>query len=38
MGHDCCTMPPVIAQDLFHNELTEAAAQEFERAAKGERK
>ena len=25
-----------IAQDLFHNELTEAAAQEFESAAKGE--
>ena len=38
IGHDCFTIAPAIAQDLFHNELTEAAAQEFERAAKGERK
>ena len=37
IGHDCFTIAPAIAQDLFHNELTEAAAQEFERAAKGER-
>ena len=36
IGHDCFTIAPAIAQDLFHNELTEAAAQEFERAAKGE--
>jgi transaldolase len=37
IGHDCFTIAPTIAQDLFHNELTEAAAEEFERAAKGER-
>ena len=37
IGHDCFTIAPAIAQDLFHNALTEAAAQEFERAAKGER-
>ena len=37
IGHDHFTIAPAIAQDLFHNELTEAAAQEFERAAKGER-
>ena len=36
IGHDCFTIAPAIAQDLFHNALTEAAAQEFERAAKGE--
>jgi len=36
IGHDCFTIAPAIAQDLFQNELTEAAAQEFERAAKGE--
>ena len=36
IGHDCFTIAPAIAQDLFHNELTEAAAQEFESAAKGE--
>lgn len=37
IGHDRFTIAPAIAQDLFHNALTEAAAQEFERAAKGER-
>jgi len=37
IGHDCFTIAPAIAQDLFHNALTEAAAQEFESAAKGER-
>jgi len=37
IGHDCFTIAPTIAQDLFQNELTEAAAEEFERAAKGER-
>ena len=36
IGHECFTIAPAIAQDLFHNALTEAAAQEFERAAKGE--
>jgi len=37
IGHDCFTIAPASAQDLFQNELTEAAAQEFESAAKGER-
>jgi transaldolase len=36
IGHDCFTIAPAVAQDLFQNELTEAAAEEFERAAKGE--
>jgi len=36
IGHDCFTIAPAIAQDLFHNELTEKAALDFDRAAKGE--
>jgi transaldolase len=38
IGHDCFTIAPTIAQDLFQNKLTETAASEFEHAAKGELK
>ena len=36
IGHDCFTIAPNIALDLFQNTLTEKAADDFERAAKGE--
>ena len=38
MGHDCFTISPDVARDLFNNKLTDGAAIAFEEAAKGDKK
>ena len=34
IGHDCFTISPEVARDLFDSKLTDAAAIDFEKAAK----
>jgi len=38
MGHDCFTISPEVAKDLFDSKLTDAAVIAFEEAAKGDEK
>ena len=36
MGHDCFTISPLVARDLFQNDLTDVAVANFEKSAAGE--
>jgi transaldolase len=38
IGHDCFTISPEVARDLFDSKLTDAAVIAFEEAAKGDEK